>query len=400
MFAGGPHVDWFMEKMYNVTDVFDVLAYGEGEETITLLADYVEGNKKLEDIPNIIYKKNGEVIKTRLKRVENLNLIPYPVYDNEIYPAMKDNQKLKMITIDESRGCPNSCNFCIHPQKSGKKWRITDTVRLVDIMERIKTDTGIKIFRFAGSNTPTLLRKSIAQEIITRDLKFKYIALAHLRNVKPDDMKILKQSGCYVLAFGLESGSQKILDEIINKKITVNQIIAGIQNCKESGIITIVSIIIPAPNETEQTKNETFRLLLQTRPDAISLFPPALVMNTEWDMNRKKFGFEISNETFFEKEMFYDENIFLPLALWDTFPEYHVNNKNIVQLLEECNGFSSILEKEGVNTHLFAEHYLFSNYTKLTPKEFNKITDLYLFTGDHKNLYNLIVETNKNIIRD
>jgi radical SAM superfamily enzyme YgiQ (UPF0313 family) len=72
VFGGGPHVDWFHEMIYDVTDVFDVLAYGEGEETIVLLAGYIEGRKKLEEIPNLIFRKEGKIITTTEKRIEDL----------------------------------------------------------------------------------------------------------------------------------------------------------------------------------------------------------------------------------------------------------------------------------------------------------------------------------------
>ena len=70
------------------------------------------------------------------KRIDDLNKLPSPVYDDNIYWAMKDNQKMRIAIIDESRGCPFVCDFCSHPTKSGKKWRIRKPERVVDIMEK------------------------------------------------------------------------------------------------------------------------------------------------------------------------------------------------------------------------------------------------------------------------
>ncbi|MBI4595860.1 MAG: cobalamin B12-binding domain-containing protein, partial [Candidatus Tectomicrobia bacterium] len=67
IFGGGPHVDWFKEHVLNYTDVFDALAYGEGEETISYLAEYVEGKRRLSEVPNLLYKQNGEINSTDLK---------------------------------------------------------------------------------------------------------------------------------------------------------------------------------------------------------------------------------------------------------------------------------------------------------------------------------------------
>ncbi len=153
IFAGGPHVDWFMGNIFDYTDVFDILAYGEGEETILSLANYVDGKINLSDIPNIIYKKNGIIRVSDLKRINNLNLLPEPIYDNNVYPAMSGDEKIKFIMIDESRGCPNKCYFCIHPRKSGSRWRKRDPIKVVELMKKLKKTLGVPVLRLSGSNT-------------------------------------------------------------------------------------------------------------------------------------------------------------------------------------------------------------------------------------------------------
>ena len=192
IFAGGPHVDWFKENILHYTDIFDAIAYGEGEETINLLAEYVEGKRKLSDVPNLIYKQNvensdedvGEIKFTDLKRGEDLNLLPDPIYDDEIYPTMKGNQKIKFIMIDESRGCPNACHFCIHPIKSGNRWRLRDVTKIVDLMERLGSKLDTNAFRFAGSNTPAHLKNELALEITRRGLKVRYASFGHVRDME------------------------------------------------------------------------------------------------------------------------------------------------------------------------------------------------------------------------
>jgi len=398
IFAGGPHVDWFMEKIYDVTDVFDVLAYGEGEEIITMLADYVEGKKKLEEVPNIIYRENGRIIVNPIKRIVDLNSIPYPVYDENVYPAMKDNQKLKMVMIDESRGCPNSCNFCIHPQKSGRKWRTTSPERIVNIIEHIIEQTGSRIFRFAGSNPPPYIRREIAEEILKRKLKIEYVAFAHIRGIVKEEMELVKKSGCYVLAFGVESGSQRILDESINKRISIEQIKNSIRICKKSGIHITVTMIIPAPGETEQTKQESLTLLLELNPDSTAIFSPGLILNTEWDRNRTKYGFQIEDDKrFFKKAMFYDSNPFLHHSFWEPLDEYKLDNKILIELIRETNEFSKKLESFGYLTQLLDEEILVSKYSGISPRELRDKTRLYISKGDLENLVLLIKTINKNI---
>ncbi|MGB9595571.1 MAG: B12-binding domain-containing radical SAM protein, partial [Candidatus Poribacteria bacterium] len=269
LFAGGPHIDWFMESVFDYTDVFDVLAYGEGEEIIKLLAEYAEGKRNLSNIPNIIYKNDGNVIVNELIRVSDLNVLSEPVYDESVYPSIKGDQKIKFIMIDESRGCPNNCNFCIHPQKSGKKWRRRDPIQTVDMIEKLGHKFYTNTFRLAGSNTPTDLRREIAQEIIRRQLNIMYTGFGHVKG--NEDYNLLKKSGCIALAFGVESGSQKILNQSINKKVKIDNIASAIENCKTAGISAIASIIVPCPYDTEETLQETLDLLIKTKPDSVTL---------------------------------------------------------------------------------------------------------------------------------
>jgi Fe-S oxidoreductase len=121
LYAGGPQGQLFRETIYKRTQIFDAICYGEGEEIINSLADYSLNKAELKDIPNIIYMNNGKIITNPLKRIGNLNNLAFPVYDSDIYPAFNNNGKIKIFSIDESRGCPNNCAFCVHSSISGKK---------------------------------------------------------------------------------------------------------------------------------------------------------------------------------------------------------------------------------------------------------------------------------------
>ncbi|MDD5066019.1 MAG: cobalamin-dependent protein, partial [bacterium] len=129
--AGGPHVDMYNKYIWERTDAFDLLAQGEGEETIVRLADHYDGRTSLAGIPNLIYRKGDEVITAEKKWIEDLNTLPFPVYDKDVYLAMKGDEKIKIVVLDESRGCPNTCFFCMQPMKSGNRIRIKKAERII-----------------------------------------------------------------------------------------------------------------------------------------------------------------------------------------------------------------------------------------------------------------------------
>ncbi|MFH1548055.1 MAG: radical SAM protein, partial [Candidatus Omnitrophota bacterium] len=395
IFAGGPHVDIFREHIYTATDDFDALAYGEGEETIVRLAEYVEGRKKLQEIPNLIFKKNGRVITTPIKRIENLNTLHYPIYDEEIYPAMKGNEKIKMIILDESRGCNNSCYFCIHPLKSGRL-RVKSAERIVDEMIAIKKRYGIGLFRYAGSNTPLELMEKIAKEILKRELKVEYTTFGHIRGTNLGIFKLLKSSGCFGIFFGIESGSQRILDKGMNKGVKIEQIKKAMLNAKEAGLFTAGSVIFPSPGETETTAQETLNLLSEIMPDSAPVQFPLIVPGTKWANEPAKFGFQFKKYTLIQKTMNYKIKFMFPPRFWKPFP-YKVNGKKFKEYAQELERFMKKVENLGITTTISDEMALLAKYANLSPLQYRDENRLNLLTGNFEDIRRQIQEINKNI---
>ena len=243
IFGGGPHAECFGSCILKeLQPAFDVIGLGEGEETIVDLAEYSLGKKELPDIPGIAFwKDNGkkEIAENKVKRIKDLNTLSDPVYDPEVYPAMKGDNKLKLVMIDESRGCPYSCNFCFHPVKSGRGWRVRDTSSVIDMMESISRTTGASCFRLSGSNPPPDYKNDLASEMIKRGSPFEYISFGHTRS-EDEDYALLRKSGLVSLFFGVESGSQSILDRALNKKTKVEGIRKNFSEASKAGIKTLV----------------------------------------------------------------------------------------------------------------------------------------------------------------
>ena len=403
IFAGGPHVDWFKENVLHYTDVFDAIAYGEGEETISLLAEYVEGKRKLSEVPNLIYKQNvenpdedgGEIKFTELKRIENLNLLPDPIYDDEIYPAMKGNQKIKFIMIDESRGCPNKCHFCVHPLKSGNRWRLRDVKETVDLMERLGNKVGTNAFRLAGSNTPARLKNEMASEIIRRGLKVKYVCFGHVGDADREDYELLHKSGCISLFFGVESGSQEILDKDINKGVKVEQIIRSLKKAKKANLLTVASIIAPCPHDTPETLKQTLDVLVEANPDSVVIQPPGVTPGTQWYINSRKFGFEL-DEDYIEKGMIYKIKALLPLVLWEPLP-YRIGGKTYYEAIAMAQWLPMELEKRNIITGIEDNLLLIASYLNISREEIRDRDKRLFFTGDYLGIERMVNMFNERV---
>src|SRR3990167_9323187 len=231
--AGGPQVNQF--KTYALEkSPFDFCIDVEGEVTLVLIINtvreiYSQGGTKSEvikrvtdlaeadKINNLIYKDScGKVRETTIKRL-SLNSKPFPLYE-------KDDGKVNIAVINESSGCYyGKCNFCTHPNITGK-YQIRDvSITIEEIRETIK-GMGIGLFRFAGSTTPVSLGSRIADAILAESLHIEYSMFIRAENrarERIDELvevyeKIIR-SGLRAVFLGVEVANNDILSKIMHK---------------------------------------------------------------------------------------------------------------------------------------------------------------------------------------
>jgi len=378
LFGGGPQVDIFQDEIFNITDDFDVLCFGEGEETIVALADFVEGKKDLDNIPNIIFRKNGAVVKTKRKFIENLNLLPLPEYAADVYTGIEN--KIKMFVIDESRGCKNYCAFCIHPVKSGRL-RKKNPARIVKELEQFFSNHGVHLFRYAGSSTPADIIEETANCILEKNLNIAYTCFGHFEEMKDVDFHRVRNSGCGSIFFGLESASPEILEKAMHKKTSLSVAETVIEKCKKAGIFTVVSVIYPAPFENEKTRKETMDFLIKTRPDSVLVQFPGLYPQTVWGKNPSEFNFTVETDSYAASVMTYQIKQFFPPRYWKPLP-YRVNGKSFKEYAAETERFQKELNEKGLATFISDEAYLLSKFSNFkSTKEFIDKNRYFLFAG-------------------
>lgn len=398
--GGGAQVDWFGEQIYSsgMGNVFDLLSYGEGEEIIKQIALLPEGGVKLEDIPNIIYRKGPEIITNSKKLIENLEDLPEPIYDPGVYRPMECDKKIRVLIIDESRGCPNKCAFCIHPGKSGNYWRERKAVAVVDEMQRHVEKYRTNIFRFAGSNPPPGLKRDIAREIIKRKLKVRYGAFGHARGMDQKDYSLLKESGCVSLFFGVESGSQVILDRAMNKGNRVEQVRQSLIMCREAGIKAIASVIVPAPFDNESTVNETFELLAAAKPFSVIVNLPGALPKTAWFDDAARYGFDVGDrDAFIRNSMVYSIKNFYPPALWRDLPGYTLDGKPAADIIKTTSLFTKRLHAAGISTRITDDLSLIVDLLGADKNEFLNTTWSMLSSGDSRGIKEMIKKINGSI---
>lgn len=274
--VGGPHVTVMPSIIEE--DYIDFAVVGEGEETFLNLVKALNEKKDLSKIKGILYKKNKKVIVNEpAQHIENLDKIPYP--DREIigikyYLKQRTLTPLPYpsITIMASRGCPGNCAFCQPTLRKlfGPRVRYRTPKNVVDEIEDLIKAYKIKGLLFVDDE-PTFSEewiKSFCQEIINRKIKIKWLCASRVDLVNEGLLQKMKEAGCIAISFGVESGSQEILNHY-RKGFKVEQIKKAFYLCKKVGIIARANLMFGAIIENNKTINDSINLIREIKPDLI-----------------------------------------------------------------------------------------------------------------------------------
>ncbi len=391
IYGGGPHATWMGRVIYEATDAFDGIMLGEGENRIAdLVASAVEGEVPM-DMPGMVFSADSDA---RPPCDVDMDEIPAACYDEDVYPALAGDGKLKLFVLDESRGCPYCCAFCTHPIESGKRLRTRSAKLIVDDMQAIIERHGSHAFRFAGSSTPGSLMAEVAREILARGLKVRYTSFAHFASSLPQHYEVMRQSGLVSMFFGLETGSEELLRKATGKPLRMADVREAILAAKAAGIAVVCSMIVPLPFETEATLAESLKLLTELRPDSVPVQFPGLLPGTPWFEEPEKYGFEVDREQFMRDNLDYKIKLLFPPMFWKPLP-YRVNGMGFGEFVKITEGFVRTLEQEGLVTGVPDDNMLMAAMVGMTPKQFRDAARWMCATGDADGMGRMVAGFNK-----
>ena len=280
--VGGPHAtispDFFFR---NREGWVDFVVRGEGEYTLLELVQRLSNEEDWKEVKGISYVKDGEIVHTPDRPIiKNLDDLPFPA--RHLFPMEEYLRRWKktigytILNLLSSRGCPYSCFFC-SKEVFGKVYRTRSAKNVVDEVELIAEEYAPDHL-FFNDDIFTLNRRRVLQicnELMERELKVDWGCESRVDTVDCELLKAMKKSGCTRIAYGVESGSQRILD-ILKKKATVEQIKRATSLTKKVGIQVVHYLIIGTPGETMEDIELTKRLIRETKPDylGVSFFTP------------------------------------------------------------------------------------------------------------------------------
>jgi anaerobic magnesium-protoporphyrin IX monomethyl ester cyclase len=299
---GGPHTTFMPYETLKDTENLDVVVIGEGEETMVDLTNLTtQDHENIDDVKGIVYRdlKDGK-LKTTQNRplIKDLDELPFParhLVPFESY-GVSQGQTGGIIT---SRGCVYNCNYCSSSLIMGKKFRSRTPTNVVDEIEELIDKYHINDIGFMDDTFMLNKQRAsdIADEIKARDLDMTFVASSRVDRVDKKLLKNLKSSGLKTIYYGVESGSQRILD-LMKKGITLKNVEDAVSMAKDVNLEVLTSFILGYPGETEEDMNTTIDFSTKLDSDycqysILTPFPGTpiykdlleknLIDNEEWD---------------------------------------------------------------------------------------------------------------------
>lgn len=297
--VGGPHVSAAPNQTLLEFPSFDIGVIGEGEIALKEILDCLSRGKPPEGLSGTAYREDGDIRVGPLRPlISDLNELPYPkrelinfdLYLGSSSPGL--SEKIMRITeIFTTRGCPHRCIFCGSHITHRQKVRFRSPEHLMG--EIIECLERFKIEHFTIDDDTFTYGKERLTKILRgfKELRISWDCDSRVDSVSPEILEAMAEAGCKKVAFGVETGSPRVL-ELIKKKITVEQIENAFKWTRKAGILSSAFIMIGShPSETIDDLKYTLELLYRVRPDFVLVYIAVPYPGTELYQMMKEKGY-------------------------------------------------------------------------------------------------------------
>ncbi len=304
--SGGPQPSILPEQTLE-NETIDAVVVGEGELTTLEAVSALERGKSLEGIKGIWFKEEGRIRKNEGRDpIEDLDSLPFP--ERDLFPIKEILKKPQLsplnypsLHIMGSRGCMYGCSFCQPTLRCifGNKPRFRSADNIISEMEMLKEKYGIRSIVFQDDtfteDKPLVLE--FCKKLKEKGLDIPWWCHSRANTIDEEIAKEMKSAGCSVVCFGLESGSQRILDSILTKGITVEQSINAGRICKKNKIVITADIMIGSPTETKEDIMLTEKMLNEIKPEVVSVSVASPIPGTYLYEKVKKEGLILARKS-------------------------------------------------------------------------------------------------------
>ena len=269
---GGPHVTFWDYQAMQECPFLDVIVRREGENTLLELAQKVDKNENYGDVLGLTYRKDGVPVRNPDRPyIENLDELPFPA--RHLWPMERLREYEDILYLVTTRGCVYWCEFCSTVRMHGRKYRMRSPKNVVDELEFLNKTYGVTKYTFCDDafTVDQERTKELCREILNRGLKIQWNCGTRVDMITEDLLREMKNAGCISVWFGVESGSQNVLD-CMNKGISTEQTVRSLNWVREVGLRPVPNVILGFPGETKESAWKTIKFVEKISPDDLAFY--------------------------------------------------------------------------------------------------------------------------------
>jgi radical SAM superfamily enzyme YgiQ (UPF0313 family) len=266
---GGPHATLLPEQCFKVDSV-DYVIRGESEKVILQFLSFIEGDIEISRVNSLSYRdESGEIVHNLMEKpIENLNEIPFPDRDSLLYKDNYTSEDMGMIMA--TRGCPFNCTYCAHI--FGRRVRKRSIENVMEEIRLVRRKYGTTQFSFKD-DTFTVSKKWVTQlcnRLIEEDLGVNWDCTTRVDVIDEELVKLMKKAGCNDIRVGIETGSQRILDET-KKGVTFEQVRTAAKMLNKNRVLWSGYFMYGLPTETVEDIRSTYKFMEELNPNYAGL---------------------------------------------------------------------------------------------------------------------------------
>jgi radical SAM superfamily enzyme YgiQ (UPF0313 family) len=270
--AGGAHVTFWDDHALEECPELDIVVRKEGENTVLELIQRIEAGKNYDDVVGTTCRKDGKIVRNPDRPyIEDLDSLPFPA--RHLWPMEKFKELEDILYLATSRGCVYWCEFCTTVRMHGRKYRMRSPKNVVDELEFLHNKYGNSKFTFCDDaftvDQPRV--EALCSEILRRGLKIEWNCGTRVDMLTQDLLAKMKAAGCVSVWFGVESGTQQVLDAM--KKGISPELTAKVLGwVREVGLMPVPNVILGFPGETKESAWKTIKFVEKAAPDAVGFY--------------------------------------------------------------------------------------------------------------------------------
>jgi radical SAM superfamily enzyme YgiQ (UPF0313 family) len=240
----------------------DYIVNGPGDNTFPQLLNAIETKSPVDAIKNLIFLKEGQIIKTAKEELLDLDKLPKLPYEklNEFYPLQKYLGKTylgkKTIAYHSSFGCPFTCSFCAVVPIYNARWKGRSAQGIYNDIKFLKEKYDGDAIEFHDNNFFVSEKRTVEFAKLIKDEKMVWWGEARIDTMdkyKDESLALIREAGCKMIFFGAETGNDAVLKKMDKGGTqTGEQILKFAERLKKFDIIPEYSFVLGIPSDTEE----------------------------------------------------------------------------------------------------------------------------------------------------